>query len=396
MPTEIRMPMWGMGMLEGTVIEWYKHEGDEVDAGEPLAEIEAAKTTKDLVSPVTGILQRVLVGEDETVPVQELLAIVVTADDEPATARADDATAAPRVDVPSATAHSGAPPRPGTPARNVVPRARQRAKELGIDVGTVAGTGPGGRVTVADVELAANAAGAGTAGSAPAADAADGVRTLPLTGMRGIIARRMHDSLQSMAQLTLVTTADVTELVEHRSSWTSALRPTYSDYVVRAVVLALRDHERLNATVESDRIRLFEHVDIGIATALADGLVVPVLRAAETTSLDAVARASAALVEKVRTGSYGLDDISDATFTVTSLGGQGIDAFTPIINPPGVAILGVGRIVEQPVRAGDGIGWRHVMTLSLTIDHRAVDGAPGAAFLRALRELLADPDALSG
>jgi pyruvate dehydrogenase E2 component (dihydrolipoamide acetyltransferase) len=399
--------MWGMGMLEGTVVEWFKKEGDAVEAGEPLAEIEAAKTTEDLVAPAAGVLQRIVVPEGATVPVQEVLAILApmgessgvpadggagvsagndTSGSLPADGRPGDRAAA------AATAQRSSPPAPASgAARNVVPRARQRAKELGVDLATVEGSGPGGRIVVEDVERAAAAP---VTAADVAAPRSDDVGTIPLTGMRGTIARRMTASLQSSAQLTLVTTVDVTELVEHRAGL-PAPRPTYVDYVVKAAALALREHPGVNATVEDDRIRLLDGVHIGVATALPDGLIVPVVRDADAVSLADVARRSAELVEKVRSGRFGTEDVTGSTFTVTSLGGQGIDAFTPIINPPEVAILGVGRIVDQPVPAGDdGLAWRKVVTLSLTIDHRAVDGAPGAAFLETVGEFLASPDML--
>lgn len=456
MPREIRMPMWGMGMLEGTVVEWYKQEGDEVDQGEPLAEIEAAKTVEDLLAPEAGVLQRIVVPEGETVPVQEVLAVLATAADAaggdgPAGSGSQDIQDPPagstRQGVPAASGPVGARDGDGAPAgaagsrdaggsagaraaaspavgsgpvRNVVPRARQRAKELGVGLTAVTGSGPGGRITVQDVERTAagarsgararaeagpptgaaapgaGAPGAGApAGHGAAAPAADDGRTVPLRGMRGTIAQRMVASLQSSAQLTLVTTADVTALVAHRDTWDGDPRPTYTDYVVKAVALALREHPRLNATVEADVIRLLDHVHVGVATALDDGLVVTVLRDADTTPLAQLARTAAELVGRVRSGSYGVADVTGSTFTVSSLGGQGIDAFTPIINPPEAAILGVGRVVDEPVRDGDGLAWRKAVTLSLTIDHRVVDGAPGAAFLRTVGELLGRPDDLA-
>ncbi|WP_226925040.1 dihydrolipoamide acetyltransferase family protein [Georgenia thermotolerans] len=413
---EIRMPMWGMGMLEGTVVEWYKREGDAVEEGEPLAEIEAAKTIEDLVAPAAGIVERIVVPEGATVPVQEVLAILAadgvgseSAEDGAAGVRGSAAApAGPPVPGPVPTAAGGlvpaaapaggaaeAPP-PG-PVRNVVPRARQRAKELGVDLAAVTGSGPGGRIGVEDVERAAAVPAASkpaAAGLAPPPPASPGAESsVALTGMRGTIARRMHESLQSTAQLTLVTTADVTELVEYRESLER--RPTYTDFVVKAAALALREHPRLNATIDGDRIRLLPDVHIGIATAVPDGLVVPVVRHADTMPLARIAEESAALVAKVRAGAFGADDVTGSTFTVTSLGGQGIDAFTPILNPPEVAILGVGRVVDQAARDGDALVWRKVINLSLTIDHQVVDGAPGAAFLQTLGELLGRPEQLA-
>jgi pyruvate dehydrogenase E2 component (dihydrolipoamide acetyltransferase) len=204
----------------------------------------------------------------------------------------------------------------------------------------------------------------------------------------------MHASLRDMAQLTLTSTAEVTDLVAYRDGWPDEPRPSYTDLVARAAALALRRHPMLNATIEGDHIRLLPEIHIGLATAVEEGLLVPVVRNADEKSVHQIAAESARLVERVRSGEFGVDQVSGGTFTVTSLGGQGIDAFTPIINPPEVAILGIGRIVEQPVRDGDHLVWRKVMTLSLTIDHRVVDGSPGAAFLATVVALLGDPSQL--
>lgn len=407
MSTEIRLPQWGMGMIEGRILQWYKQEGDAVEADEPLAEIEAAKTTEDVVAPQAGVLERILVPAGTMVPVHQLLATLAPVGGEKAGAQQ---APSPRAVVTTPTAPATAP-RPATAAGaataggtgHVVPKARKLARELGVDLATVTGTGPGGRILPDDVLAVVGPPVAGTPAAGPPVartgtaevPGEDGA-TIPLQGMRGTIAQRMHASLQAMAQLTLVTTADVTDLVTVRQGLDQEHRPTYTDFIVRAAALALCDHPHLNATLEGDTIQLHSGVHIGIATAVEDGLVVPVVRDADQKSLQALADESARLVDKVRAGDFSIEDVSGSTFTVTSLGGQHIDAFTPIINPPEVAILGIGRIVEQPVRAGDGLAWRNVITLSLTIDHRAVDGAPGAAFLETVAELLGRPQTLVG
>jgi pyruvate dehydrogenase E2 component (dihydrolipoamide acetyltransferase) len=190
--------------------------------------------------------------------------------------------------------------------------------------------------------------------------------------------------------LTLTTTVDVTALVELRNGIPEP-RPTFTDLMVRAAALALTQHRRLNSVLEGDRIRLLPEIHIGIATALDEGLVVPVVRHADRKSATEIAVESAQLVDRVRRRQFSVDDVTGATFTVTSLGGQGIDAFTPIINPPEAAILGLGRVVDYPARDGDSLVWRKVTTLSLTIDHRIIDGAPAAAFLQSISELLQSP-----
>ena len=414
---EVRLPQFGMGMQEGTINAWFKHEGDTVAAGEAMAEVEAAKTTEDLVAPGSGVLQRVLVPEGDTVPVNELLAVIVpigvvepdVAEDEQDAVEETGAVADRRAWMPAsaedeqdAVEETGAvadrrawmPASAGDePRRQITPRARKLAADLAIGIDSVVGTGPGGRVTEDDVAATARGSTPSRPGSPAASVSTASATSVPLTRMRATIASRMHASLQSTAQLTLVTTADVTDLVAQRDVLDDP-RPTYTDLVVRAVALALREHPRLNAVLDGNEIRLLADIHLGVATALDDGLVVPVVRNADRKSLEDIARESAELIRRVRSGTFSSDDVSGSTFTVTSLGGQGIDAFTPILNPPEVAILGVGRVVDRPVRQDQGLTWRKAMTLSLTIDHRVVDGAPGADFLQTLSKLLASPPSL--
>jgi pyruvate dehydrogenase E2 component (dihydrolipoamide acetyltransferase) len=321
MSIEVRLPQYGMAMQEGTIVRWHKKEGDPVEAGEALAEVEAEKATEELLAVESGVLDRILVPEGTTVPVNEVLALLSP---EEAAGRSEPATTAPE-----------------------------------------------------------DLAGWGT--------------LVPLAGMRATIADRMHASLQSMAQLTLVTTVDVTELVAYRQRLPGEPRPSYTDMVVKAAALALREHPGANSTLEGDAIRLLPDIHVGIATDIAGGLVVPVVRNADTKTLRQIASESASLVRRAREGDLRIEEVTGGTFTVSSLGGRGIDAFTPIVNPPEAAILGVGRIVEQPARGSDGgLVWRQVMTLSLTIDHRVIDGAPGAALLATITTLLHDPHNLEG
>jgi pyruvate dehydrogenase E2 component (dihydrolipoamide acetyltransferase) len=204
----------------------------------------------------------------------------------------------------------------------------------------------------------------------------------------------MHDSLESMAQLTLHTEADVTELVAMRESLKQQVPITFTDLVVRACAMALRQHPRLNATLDGETIRLLPQVNIGLAVALDDGLIVPVMRDADRQSLTDLAQARIRFAERARANQLTLDEVSGGTFTVTNLGNYDIDAFTPIINPPEAAILGVGRIVEKVVIYQGKISQRAMMTLSLTFDHRLVDGAPASAFLQSIKQLLESPGRL--
>jgi len=368
MASEVRLPQAGMGMQDGTVLEWFKQPGDAVEAGEVLAEVEAAKATVEILAPVTGTLARILVPEGETVPVRELLALI----------------AAPGETI------DDAPPAAGRPVQ-VTPVARRLAKDHGIALDQVKGTGPGGRITEADVRvLLEQPTGAPVAAEAPAALET----TVPLTGRRGVIAQRMHHSLQTMAQVTLTREVDVTGLADRREALRDQIEVTWTDLIVRACALALPAHPRLNATVEADRIRLLPDVHVGIAVALDDGLVVPVLRDANRKLLRQITEESRELVTRAQQGRATIEELTGATFTVSNLGGYGIDAFTPIVNPPEVAILGVGRVVERPARHDGQLVWRRMLTLSLTFDHRALDGAPAADFLQTLSRHLQDPSML--
>lgn len=230
------------------------------------------------------------------------------------------------------------------------------------------------------------------AADAAAAPAAAGTRAM--SRMRQVIAERMVGSLQGTAQLTMTSTADVTRFVQLREDWGEGTRPSYADAVIRACGLALRRHPVVRSRIEGATIVEPDGVDIGMAVALDEGLVVPVVRDPDRLTLAELAPVTAALAEQARAGALGPDAFAGATFSVTSLGGQGIDAFTPVLNPPEAAILGIGRTREVAVRTPDGMAWRSQMTLSLTIDHRLVDGYPGALFLADVVRLLEDPGQL--
>jgi pyruvate dehydrogenase E2 component (dihydrolipoamide acetyltransferase) len=368
--TEIRLAQAGMAMTEGEVMAWYKQVGDAVERGDLLAEVEAAKTTIEVEAPCSGILAEIAAEAGAVVPVRGLLAVIA----EPAAKLAPNAAPDPRA--------TSAKPAPGE-RRQVEPAARRLAAQLGLDLNTVAGSGPGGRIVVADVQAQA---GQETESAGPPEYVAS-----PLSGMRRTIAERMHHSLQSTAQLTMTTQADVTELARLRSS---ADGVSHTDLLVRACALVLAQHPGLNAVMTGTEIRRYRGVHIGIAVAVPDGLLVPVLPNADALTLTQIAQATKDLIARATAGRCSPDELDGGTFTITSLGGYGIDTFTPILNSPQVAILGVGRIAEHPSRRDGQLDWRQVMTLSLTVDHRAVDGVPAALFLQDLAGRLADPAGL--
>jgi pyruvate dehydrogenase E2 component (dihydrolipoamide acetyltransferase) len=375
-PAEVRLPQAGMGMTDGTVLDWLKQVGDEVTKGECLAEVEAAKTTLEIEAPCDGVLARIVTPAGTLVPVREVMAVIALpgeAAGEGGVAGTAQAPAGPPV-----SAATAAPQTPAAAAVPVVPAARRLAREHGIDLAGLTGSGPGGRITEADVRSHLDAAAV----------------AVPLTGTRGLIARRMVASLRDSAQFTLTRLADVTDLARLYDSGALPDGVSYTDVLGYAAVKSLAEHPGLNAHVVGDQIRPAVRVHLGIGIDTGGALIVGVLADADAATLAELSARRRALTERVRAGHADVAELQGSTFTVTNLGSAGIDAFTPIINPPEVAILGTGRITDHPVPDGGGVAWRKALTLSLTVDHRAVDGAPAARFLATLAGYLADPAAL--
>jgi pyruvate dehydrogenase E2 component (dihydrolipoamide acetyltransferase) len=422
-----------MEMQDGTVIGWLKREGDAIQEGEPLVEIETEKIETELESIASGIVAHILVPEGATVPIRTVLAIVAApGEDVPRPTAAAPAAA---VETPAAAAAAVEPV-----SAQVVPAARRLAKQHRIDLAQVQGSGPNGRILLADVESAIQRAsppppervqaqvtpaarrlagrhdidlaqiqGSGPRGriviedveraiasraAPPTLPPAPSQQTIPITGMRQTIATRMLNSLQSMAQLTLTTEVDVTEAMRIREGlarqWPdTGLSPLH--LVIKATARALRDHPRMNALQREGAVELVDEINLGVAVALPEGLIVPTIRRADTKSLADIATEARALAHQVRAGQAAYDAVTGGTFTITNLGAYDIDAFTPIINPPQVGILGLGRVVEKPAVHQGAIAVRSMMFLSLTFDHRVVDGAPAAAFLQDVKTHLEDP-----
>ena len=466
MPTPVILPKLGMTMVEGTVTEWYMQSGDEVSPGDLLFAFETEKVNYDVEAEAAGTLHVVVevdttvdpgavvgyllaAGEQPPAPgappPPPTAAAAASPQPEPSTPVAapavpaaggngagGDGTAGGRaspavkrlaeehgIDL-TAVSGSGvggrilredvvAAVRAGEPAAATLaparvkasPAAKRIAGERGVDLATVAGSGPGGRIVVEDVEATADRAGEPAEAEAPVTASTE-AESIPFRGMRRTIASRMHESLQSTAQLTMAMDVDMTRAVALRKElidvWKDrGLRPTYTDFVIKAVALALREHPRVNAGLREDQIILHPKIHVGFAVALDEGLIVPVTRNSDARPLDKLAPETADLAARARDNALTPDDLTGGTFTVTSLGMFGVDVFTPIINPPQAAILGVGRIFERPVFAsetGTEIERRSFLTLSLTIDHRILDGAPGAEFLRSVTGILERPSQL--
>jgi pyruvate dehydrogenase E2 component (dihydrolipoamide acetyltransferase) len=400
MITEVCMPKLGMAMRMGIVTKWRVQEGEPVTEGGSLLEIETEKIAAVIPSPMSGVLGRVVADIGAKLPVGALLALIGDSADVfppkeelvsaaeavvPALAVAGARTAAPPVGAgwPVGVAQPAAAQPAVAP---ISPAARRRAKELGIDVNLVPPSAPGKRVTSDDVDAYA---------AAPAAEAAP-ARVIPFTGIRAVIAERLSASLLEMAQVTVSREAEVRGLVRRRAELAAGfeaatgVRLTYTDLLVETVSRLLPDHPMLNAALTERGIEVFDTVNMGVAVALEDGLIVPVIRDAGMKSLADIARERADLTARAVAGTLGIEDVEGGTFTITNLGSFGADSFTPIVNPPQCAILGVGRIVDKPVVTPKGkVRTRPMIWLSVTFDHRVVDGAPAARFVAALGERLA-------
>jgi len=403
------MPKFGLTMVEGTIQKWFKAEGDAINAGEALFEVETEKVLYEIEAPVAGTVAKLLYPVEAVVPVGLPVAIIAEAGEHVAEVAARYGGGAPAAKAAAAPAPTAVSPAPvAAPASGrregapVTPAARKLAEEHKIDLSRVAGTGPGGRVTREDVQKVIDAGGqvpapAPTVAPSPAAPAAPAStgQSVPLRGMRKVIAERMHKSLQGSAQLTITTEVDVTQLIDRRQEVQREFNATYTDFIVQACAHALKQHPRMNAALDGDTIRLQAQISVGVAVALDEGLIVPVIHNTDKKSLKDIAQEARSLAEKARAGKLTLEEVSGGTFTVSNLGMYGVDGFTPILNTPQTGILGVGRIIEKPVIYRSEIAKRSMMVLSLTFDHRVIDGAPAGAFLQTVADLLAHGNRIS-
>ena len=430
------MPKLGLTMTEATLAEWHKQDGEWVEKGEPLFTIETEKVTLEIEAPASGVL-RSLVAAGETVPVMRPVATLLSTpgDSEPPGEAVTVPTVKPEVSAPageptaarsphdrrlraspkaralarrqgiSLEGITGSGPRgmivaadveqaaAAQAATKVSPVARKLAAEAGIDPVIVAGTGPRGRVMRRDVARALR----GTQEAAPAVSAEPAGATQALTGLRGVIAARLSASWRERPHVTLTTEADATNLVSARQQVIaeSGVKVSYNAFLVALVARALREQPHVNVRLGESGIEQLTQVNVGVAVDTERGLLVPVVRDAASKHLIQIHRTLQELVERAIAGRSLPDDLTGGTFTLTNLGAYEIDAFTPIINPPESAILGVGRIVNKPVGLNGQIVLRDMLTLSLSFDHRLIDGAPAAQFLQRVKQLVERPFALA-
>ena len=399
MAFELFVPRLGWDMEEGTFTGWLKKDGETVKEGEPVFLVESEKAEQEVESLESGILRIPADGPQpgDVLPVGTLIGYLVEPGEE-APSSVKSVSAAPP--MPESAGAKADPVRTGaavpTPAEkpreeraarpSISPRAKRIAKELGVDWKKVQGMGREGRIVEEDIRAAATGSAAAT-GEAPPA---------PVGRLRKLIAERVSESAHSTAPVTLTTEADATNLVSRRDELKAsvsggAVAPTYTDLLVKLTATALEKHPLLNAYWENEQIRVLDDIHIAIAVDTEEGLLAPVLRDANKKSIEQIAEESRSLAEKARARKLDRDSLQGGTFTITNLGTYGIDAFTPIINLPQCAILGVGAIRLKPAVYEGQLAARHMVSLSLTFDHRIVDGAPAAAFLKTVRELIKQP-----
>ncbi len=399
MATRIDMPQLGLTMETGTILQWLKAEGQPVEKGQPVVLIQTDKVEYEVEAPASGVLLAVVAKEGQELPVQSLMAIVGQPGEDVApllaAAQGGAGPVAPPPAAAPAPSETAAPPAPArAPGERIKisPVAKKLAQEHGIDIAALTPTGPEGRIVREDVERAIAGA-----GRAPGAESRAVPETIPLAGIRKVIFDRMGQSWREAARVTMFAEADVTELAKLRQArgaeWERrfGVKPSYSDLIHMAVARALRAEPRINCRLEGQAVRVRREVHLAFAVDLGEGLVAAVIRDADRKSLGELARAARDLAERGRAGKLAPDEMADGTFTVTNLGGYGVDAFTPIINQPQAGILGIGRIAEQAVVLNGGIHVRSMVVLSLVFDHRLIDGAPAARFLAKVKELLEHP-----
>ena len=410
MAFEVCMPQLGLTMEEGTVSQWIKHEGDAVKTGDVLLEITTDKLTNEVTSEHDGVLLKIVAQEGEDVPVKGLLCYVGQPGEAVGDAPAAAAAAAPAAPAaPAAAAPVPAPVAAGGARIRISPLARKTAAKLGVDVSGIVGSGPSGRIRQQDVLAAAKAPKAAAPVAAEPAPAAkpvsktglelmEGDTVSKLAGMRKVVAQRMLQSHTEIPPVTQNTKVDVTELMKFRKMLLAETGNKYSvnDLILKATAKCLRQHPEVLVSLDGDQVIQRAHVNLGMAVALDAGLIVPVIRDADRMGLDALSAAAKDLASRAKSNKLTPDEYKGSTFSVSNLGMFGIETFTPIVNQPDAAILGVCAVEDELVMDDEGnISKHQVMRLSFTYDHRLIDGAVAAKFVMALRDLLEKPIASS-
>jgi 2-oxoisovalerate dehydrogenase E2 component (dihydrolipoyl transacylase) len=383
MAVNLVMPQLGETVTEGTITRWLKQVGDWVDKYEPVVEVNTDKVDVEVPAPEAGYLREILITEGMTVAVGEVLAVLEQAE-----------TAAKKEAAPVATSEGAA--EPATARVRATPRVRKFARDHGVDLARVSGSGPGGRITEDDVQAFLSAW--QPPRPAPVAPQAIGpeqeVEVIPVTPVRRTIAQRMAQSAFSAPHAWLSMEVDVSSLVRLRDGMREEFRRregvdlTYVPFVIKAATEALREHPFLNSAWSEEGIVVKKRIHIGVAVAVEEGLVVPVIRDADQLSISGLTHAVQKLTDRARAGRLSLDDVQGGTFTVNNTGAFGSQVSMPIINPGQAAIVSMEAIVKKPVVVGDAIAIRHILNLCLSFDHRVTDGAAAGGFLQTMKKRL--------
>jgi pyruvate dehydrogenase E2 component (dihydrolipoamide acetyltransferase) len=418
--SQITLPRLGQGMESGVIVRWLKSEGEQVEKGEPLYELDTEKVTQEVEADASGVLLKIVANEGEEIEVGKTIAVIgekgedvpteeigpKSEEEEPTEVKeeepAEEGEPAPGREDERERGREGAPEGPSEPEQQAdggrlkaSPLARRIAKERGVDLALLRGTGPEGRIVAEDVERAGVAPSG--APSAPVGGAAVTEResVVKLNQMRKTIARRMTEAWEAPAfQISM--SADMSASIRLREALLErveegGVRPTYSDILTKVVALALMRHRDMNAHFGGDEVRLFPTANIGIAVAVPHGLVVPVIPSCEARSIPEIAAARADIVSRTREGKLKAEDHENGTFTISNLGMYGVERFTAVLNPPQAGILAVGAIEERAVVVDGDLEIQPRMDMTLTVDHRSVDGATASEFLRTVKSFLEEP-----
>ncbi len=429
MATKVIMPKLSPTMEEGQISRWLKKEGDKVSMGEPLAEIDTDKATMEMQALANGVLRKILIGEGQSAPLGQTIAVIGEPNEDIASL-VSEAPAAPKQEQEQEKPAPPAPPQPQAQAKAaaasaqpasrvdgrqpqaatadsgrmiVSPLAARMAAEAGIDLRSLQGSGPGGRIIKKDIEAAISQPKAAPAPQAfPRAVepgrfpqvAASGYRDEPASEIRKVIAKRLVTSLGPVPHFFLTTEIEMDRAAEMRKG-INALDPdlkiSINDIIIKVVAAALMQHPEVNASFQEKFIRYYEHADVGVAVAIEDGLITPVVRSADQKSLSEIAAEVRELAERARSRRLKPEEYTGASFSISNLGMFGIDEFTAVINPPEGAILAVGAMSPKPVVRDNEIVIRQMMRVTMSCDHRVIDGATGAKFLQTFKKILENP-----
>jgi pyruvate dehydrogenase E2 component (dihydrolipoamide acetyltransferase) len=391
MPTDVFMPSLGFDMTEGKLARWLKQEGDRIQKGEAIAEIETEKATVEIEADASGVLAKIIVQAGQTVPVGTVIGVIAEAGEKLEAAPAAPAPPSPPAPPPPVTAETGEKAAPPEARVKASPVARRMAEEAGIDLRRIQGTGPGGRIMERDVQSAIEAR---PQPPAPAAETAPAAPA-PLSRMRQAIARRMTESKRTAPHFYVTVEIHMDEAMKLREQLNrlapDAEKISVNDLVVAAAARTLNRFPAMNASYRDDRIETHPRVNIGIAVALEEGLIPPVLHDADKKTLRTIAVESKALGERARANRLRSDDLGSGTFTVSNLGMFDVDEFIAIINPPEAAILAVGAVTPRPAAIGGEVRIASMMKATLSVDHRVSDGATAARYMQELKKLLENP-----